>query len=154
MLKAGLISGAIMLVFVLVAAFFSPLCALCVPLITGLAAGYMTGAFEKSPATTVQRGAYAGAIAGGLGIIGQLIASVVNSLVLQNPNNQALNQALGLPTADPGMVWVVQLATACCLGLVNVGLNAAFGAGGGAIWNNTAGKNPPASPDMGMTPSS
>jgi hypothetical protein len=110
----------------------------------------MTGAFEKTPATTVQRGAYAGAIAGAVGILGQLIASVVNSVILQNPNNQALNEALGLPIADPGMVWAAQLGTACCLGLLNVALNAGFGAGGGAIWNNTAGKTPPASSDMGM----
>ncbi len=139
-----------MFVFVLIAAFISPLCALCIPLLTGLAAGYLTGVFEKNPAVTVQRGAYAGAIAGGVGILGQLVASVLNSLVLQNPNNQALNDILGVPAADPTTVWIVQFATACCIGLVNVGLNAALGAGGGAIWNGTAGKSMP--PPSDMTP--
>ena len=148
MLKSGLIAGAAMFVIVLIAAIFSPFCALCAPLVVGLGAGYLTGVFEKTPETVVQRGPYAGAIAGGLGIVGQMIASVVNAAVLQNPNNQ-INPALGLPIADPAMVWVGQLAVACCIGLVNVGLSAGLGAGGGAIWKNTAGK---ASPPADMTP--
>jgi MFS family permease len=141
------------LLVVISAAVVSPLCALCMPLLVGLAAGYMTGMFEKTPATTVQRGAYAGAIAGGLGIVGQMIASVINAAVLQNPAYQ-LNPALGLPVADASTVWVAQLATACCIGLVNVALSAGFGAGGGAIWNNTAGKStPPAEPPSEVMPS-
>ncbi|MCQ3938831.1 MAG: hypothetical protein DPW18_17565 [Chloroflexi bacterium] len=143
MIKAGLISGAAMFLFVLLAAaVVSPLCALCVPLITGLAAGYLTGVFEKDPLTAVERGAYAGAIAGGLGIVGQLIASIINALVLQNPEYQ-INDLLGLPTADPTTVWVSSIVMACCVGLINVGLTAALGAGGGAIWKNTAGKSVP-----------
>jgi MFS family permease len=148
MLKAGLIAGAVMFFAVLITAVFSPLCALCVPILVGLGAGYLNGVFEKNTETAVQRGAYAGAIAGGLGILGQLIASVINAVVLQNPNNQ-INDALGLPIADPGMVWVSQLGVACCIGLVNVALSAGLGAGGGAIWKNTAGKTTPPSD---MTP--
>lgn len=147
MLKAGLIAGAVMFFSVLVAALLSPLCALCVPVLVGLGAGYMNGMFEKNAETAVQRGAYAGAIAGGIGIVGQLIASVINAVVLQNPNNQ-INEALGLPIADPGMVWVSQLGVACCIGLVNVALSAGLGAGGGAIWKNTAGKTTPPSDMM------
>jgi MFS family permease len=144
MLKSGLMAGAAMFVIVLIAAIFSPFCALCAPLVVGLGAGYLTGVFEKTPETVVQRGAYAGAIAGGLGIVGQMIASVVNAVVLQNPNNQ-INPSLGLPIADPAMVWVGQLAVACCVGLVNVALSAGLGAGGGAIWKNSAGKATPPS---------
>lgn len=151
MVKAGLISGAVMFVLVLIAAVFSPLCALCISLVGGLAAGYMTGTFEKMPATTVKNGAIAGAIAGGLGILGQLIASVINAAILQNPNNQ-INEVFGLPSADPSQVWISQLGVACCIGLINVALTAGFGAGGGAIWNNTAGKSAP--PPSDMTPAS
>ena len=152
MLKAGLIAGAVMFVIVLGAAFLvSPLCALCVPLVIGLGAGYMTGVFEKSPATTVQRGAYAGAIAGGLGIVGQVIASLINAVILQNPNNQ-VNELFGLPPSDPATIWMAQIGTACCIGLVNVALSAGFGAGGGAIWNNTAGKSTPPSEPSDISP--
>ena len=145
MLKAGLISGAVMFLLVLLgASIVSPLCAFCVPLFTGLGAGYLTCVFEKNTLTTVQRGAYAGAIAGALGIVGQMVASVINAAVMQNPNNQ-LNDVLGLPAADPATVWIAQIGVACCVGLINVGLTAALGAGGGAIWNNTAGKSLPPS---------
>lgn len=153
MVKAGLFAGAAMLVLVLVGAIFSPLCALCVPLVAGLAAGYMTGMFEKMPATTVKNGAIAGAIAGGLGIVGQLIAAVINAAVMQNPDNQ-INQLLGVPPSDASAIWMTQVGFACCLGLINVALTAGFGAGGGAIWNNTAGKTTPPSDPTDMTPAS
>lgn len=148
MVKAGLIAGAVMFVMVLVAAVFSPFCALCVPLLAGLAAGYLNGTFEKNPATAVKNGAIAGAIAGGLGLVGQMLASVINAVVLQDPNNQ-INDLFGVPAADPSAVWIGQLGFACCIGLINVALTAGFGAAGGAIWNNTAGKSTPPSD---MTP--
>jgi len=89
MFKSGLIVGAVMFLFVLgLAAIISPFCALCVPLLTGLGAGYLAGVFDKplDNREAAKRGAGAGAIAAGLAIFAQLIASVVNSLVLQNPN--------------------------------------------------------------------
>ncbi|MBL8089753.1 MAG: hypothetical protein KF758_14310 [Anaerolineales bacterium] len=145
MLKAGLISGAVMFLFVLIAAAgISPLCAFCVPLITGLGAGYLNGVFEKDSATVVQRGAYAGAIAGGFGIVAQMIAAIINAMVMQNPEYQ-INEMLGLPTADPTTVWVSSLGMACFVGFINIGLTAGLGAGGGAIWRNTAGKSTPPS---------
>lgn len=152
MLKAGLIAGGVMFLLTLIAAIVSPLCALCVPLVSGLLAGYLTGTFEKLPDTAVTRGAMAGAIAGGIGIVGQIIASVINAAVMQNPQFQ-LNRALGLPASSPAMVWIGQIVMAFCVGLINVGLNAAFGAGGGAIWKGTAGKSqPPASPASPAAP--
>lgn len=149
MLKAGLISGAVMFLFVLIAAAgVSPLCALCVPLITGLAAGYLNGVFEKDAMTVVQRGAYAGAIAGGFGLVGQMIAAVINAFVMQNPEYQ-INKLFGVPPADPATVWISALGMACFVGFINIGLTAGLGAGGGAIWKNTAGKSTPPSD---MTP--
>lgn len=146
MLKAGLISGAVMFLFVLIAAAgVSPFCAFCVPLITGLAAGYLNGVFEKDNITVIQRGAIAGAIAGAFGIVAQLGAGVINALFMQNPENQIVNEALGLPTVDPTTVWLSSLGMACFIGLVNIGLNAGLGAGGGAIWRSTAGKSTPPS---------
>ncbi len=141
MLKAGLISGAVSFVLVLIgAAGLSPFCALCVPLVTGLLAGYLTGVFEKPmPVDAMKRGAGAGAIAGGIAILANIVAALINSLVLQNPNLQP-NRFLGLPESTPVMVWIGQFGINLCIGLVNIGLNAALGAGGIAIWKNTAGK--------------
>ncbi len=143
MVKSGLIVGAVMFLFVLVlAAVISPLCALCVPLLTGLGAGYLAGVFDKpiSNSDAAKRGAGAGAIAAGLAIFAQVIASIINSLVLQNPQYQ-LGRIWGADAVDPAMVWVLQIAFALCVGLMNVGLTAAFGAGGGAIWFGASGKN-------------
>jgi hypothetical protein len=149
MLKAGLISGGVMFVLVLFsAAVISPLCALCVPFVVGLLAGYLTGVFEKTPATVVNRGALAGAIAGGVGVLAQIGAAIINAAIMQDPSRQ-INNLLGLPTADPATVWIAQLGMAMCVGLLNVGLSAGLGAGGGAIWKGSAGKvqiQPPAEP--------
>lgn len=143
MVKSGLIVGAVMFLLVLgLAAIISPFCALCVPLLTGLGAGYLTGVFDKplSNGEAAKRGAGAGAIAAGLAIFAQIIASIINSLVLQNPQYQ-LGRILGADAVEPAVVWMIQIASALCIGLMNVGLTAAFGAGGGAIWFSTGGKN-------------
>jgi len=151
MIKSGLIVGAAMVIVVAIsAASITPFCALCVPVIAGLAAGYLAGVFEKpAKEEAMKRGAGAGAIAGAIGILGNIIAGVLNALVLQNPDLQ-INNALGLPTATPGMVWAVQIAINLCIGVVNIGLNAALGAGGAAIWSNM---NPRVQPDTDLTPS-
>jgi len=151
MLKAGLIAGGVAFLLVLVgAAGITPFCALCVPLISGLLAGYLTGYFEK-PAVQdrMKRGAYAGAIAGGIGFLAGMIAAIINAIVLQNPQFQP-NQFLGLPESTPAMVWVGQLGVNFCIGLVNIGLHAALGAGGIAIWSNTAGKEANVEPPPAM----
>lgn len=143
MFKSGLIVGAVMFLFVLgLAAIISPFCALCVPLLTGLGAGYLAGVFDKplDNREAAKRGAGAGAIAAGLAIFAQMIASVVNSLVLQNPQYQ-IGQIWGAEAVDPVTVWALQILFAVCIGVMNVGLTAAFGAGGGAIWFGTSGKN-------------
>ena len=140
MLKAGLIMGGVTLVLVFGASMFSPLCALCVALFTGLGAGYLAGVFDKpvdSP-QAIKNGASAGAIAGGMGIIGQAIAAVVNSLVVAN--NPAVYELFGLPPSDPQTVWMMQLGFACCMGLLNVALMAGLGVAGGAIWFQMTGK--------------
>jgi len=140
MLKAGLISGSVAFVLVLIgAAGISPFCAICVPLLTGLLAGYLTGVFEQpSIGERMKRGASAGAIAGGLALFASMIAAVINAMFMQNPDNQ-INDLFGLPTVSPGMVWASQLVVNLCIGLVNVALNAALGAGGIAIWGSVAG---------------
>jgi hypothetical protein len=142
MVKSGLIVGAIMFFLVLgAAAVVSPFCALCIPLFTGLGAGYLAGVFDH-PALNgdaAKRGAGAGAIAAGLAILAQILASIINALVLQNPQYQ-LGRLWGADAVSPSAVWGLQILFGLCIGLLNVGLTAAFGAGGGAIWFSTAGK--------------
>jgi ABC-type uncharacterized transport system permease subunit len=148
MLKAGLIAGVGMFVVVLVlSAGLTPFCALCVPLVAGILAGYLTGVFEKNPQNVVGRGASAGAIAGAIALLAQMVASLINAAVLQSPENQ-LNRLMGIEPTAAGTVWAVQLGLACIVGLVNIALTAGLGAVGGVIWKSTGGKTaaPPAAP--------
>jgi hypothetical protein len=141
MAKAAAVASAVMFVMVLIlAASLSPLCAVCVPLLGGPLAGYLTGIWERDPGRVVGRGAMAGAIAGAVAILAQFAAAVINSLVMQNPEWQ-LNPLLGLPVASPEVVWVGQLGIACGLGLLNIGVAAGLGAAGAALWKSTAGKD-------------
>jgi hypothetical protein len=140
--KSSLIVGGAMFVLVLaLSAIFSPLCALCLPLFSGLSAGYLTGMFDKPVSSeAIKRGAIAGAVAGLFAIFAQLTAAAINSMVLKDPQFQ-IGQLLGTGTVSPGVVWVMQLGLAFCVGLLNIVLMAVFGAGGGAIWANTTGRN-------------
>jgi len=140
MVKAGLIGGGSMLLLVLIAAMgISPLCAICVPLLGGTLAGYLTGVFEKPvvSAEAEKRGAIAGLIAAGIALPGNFLASVINAAFLQNPQYQPFHRLLGTPIVEPEFVWGVQIGLACLVGLVNIALSAGLGFAGGAIWSAT-----------------
>lgn len=141
MLKSALIVGAITFFLTIGAALLSPFCTICLPLFTGLTAGYLTGVFDKPTVvnTALTRGAIAGAIVGAVAWIAQMIASVINILVLQNP--QFNPGRLFGTQVDPTTIWAGQLGGGFCIGLLNVALMAAFAAAGAAIWANTAGKS-------------
>ncbi len=136
MLKAGLIVGGVSLFLVLgVSSILSPLCAICVAIFAGLGAGYLAGMFERpyDSAASTKAGAGAGAVAGGLSIVGQLIASVINAISLQN---SGFTEMLGLPATDTTTLWVAQIGMALCMGLLNIAIMAGLGAAGSAIWLN------------------
>ncbi len=151
MIKAGLIVGAVMFILVLLAsATVSPLCALCLPLFTGLGAGYLTGVFDHPAASpdAAKRGAVAGAIAGGIAIIAQIAAAIINAVVFQNPQFNP-GRLFGMGQIDPTTIWVGQIFFAFCVGALNVVLTGAFGAAGGALWLKLTGKDEtPAAPVM------
>jgi hypothetical protein len=144
MIKSGLIIGVVTLLLVVVAAAgLSPLCAPCVAIILGLAAGYLAGVFDKpiSSGDSAKKGAIAGGIAGVLGMLGNIIAGLINAVVLGSMGMMdSFNQILGLPSSDPATVWIGQIIAALCIGIINLVLMAGIGAGGGAIWYQITGK--------------
>lgn len=143
MVKSGLIFGAVMFLLVLLAAaVISPFCALCVPLLAGLGAGYLAGVFDKplSGGESAWRGAGAGAIAAVFGLAAQVLAAVINGLILQNPQFNPGRIFGGVPI-DPSLIWAGQIGIGICIGVLNIGITAAFGAGGAAIWSNMAKKD-------------
>ncbi len=146
MVKSGLIFGAISLVFILgTAIIIAPFCAPCLGLVLGLAAGYMAGVFDKpgTSGASLQKGGFAGAIAGGIGFIGGLVAAVINGLLLNPSNVESFSQVLGLPNlgVSQAQIWASQLGFGVCIGLFDIFWMAILGVAGGALWYQIRGKN-------------
>lgn len=146
MVKSGIIIGAVGFVLVLVSSvFISPVCAPCWGLILGLGAGYLAGVFDKPQNNNdaMKKGAIAGAIAAALIIIGALIGGVINASILEPTDLANMYEYFGLPdmTLDQTSIWIGQLGSAICCGLLNVGLMAGLGTAGGALWWQFKGKN-------------
>ncbi len=141
MVKSGLIMGAVMFVLALAAgAVISQFCTPCLALFIGLGAGYLAGVYDK-PALqndALKKGAIAGAIAGGIGILGQLIAGVINASYLRP---ETLNNLFGQNLVNQQMLWLGQMGGAVCIGLFNVLFMAGLGVGGAAIWNAMRNQN-------------
>ncbi len=143
MIKSGLILGVVTLVLGIGAALVSPFCVPCVAILAGLGAGYLAGVFDKplDSGASAKAGAGAGAIGGAGALLGHLIGGGLNALFLSPTSAAALVGQLGLPSSgDPTSYYAGVFGIACCLGLVEVVIMAALGAGGGALWYQLTGK--------------
>jgi len=144
MVKSGLIIGAVSFFLVLGSTFIlSPLCAPCVAIFLGLAAGYLAGVFDKPALSgdSAKKGAIAALIASAFALLGGMLGGVGNAFVLGNMGyGEQFNQALGFVPVGPNGYWIGQLTVACCAGLFNLALMAGLGAAGGAIWFSLVGK--------------
>ncbi len=143
MVKSGLIAGAVAFVLVLAAGLISPVCAPCPGIFVGLLAGYLAGVFDKplDGGAGAKSGAIAGGIAGGLGLLGNLVAGLIN-VFIQPAAMANFYQQLNITPPDQSTVWGVQLGLACCVGLINLALMAGLGAAGAALWVQFNKKNP------------
>jgi hypothetical protein len=147
MLKSGLIVGLAALIFGFGATFITPLCAPCVALFAGLAAGYLAALFEKpiDQGGAAKPGAAAGAIAGVGGLVGNMIAAVVNILVVGPERAAQIAQQFNLPSgADPSTFastyYLSGIGLPFCIALFNIALMAGLGALGGILWYQIMGK--------------
>jgi hypothetical protein len=136
MLKSGIIFGVIGFLLTLLISLVSPICSICVAIGLGLAAGYVAGVNDRPLANdaSLRGGLIAGALTGGLMIPGGIIAAVINAGSMQGGGGQALTDVFGLPPQPAEVIWAAQLFAGCCIGLINLGILAGFGAGGGALW--------------------
>jgi thiamine transporter ThiT len=145
MSKSGLIVGVFSLFMVLgVSTVITPYCAPCLTVFLGLAAGYFAGVFDKPPSKDeiTKQGANSGLIAGGLSFIGQVIASIINGTVVGPEGANAFSDALGLPTSVTAESYYISLvAITICVGVLNLGIMAGFGALGGIAWWQFSGKD-------------
>jgi hypothetical protein len=147
MWKSGLIVGVVALLFGFAATFVSPLCAPCVALFAGLGAGYLAGWFDRpgDQGSATKSGAAGGAIAGFGGLAGNMIAAVVNIVVVGPARAAQIAHQFGLPGDASGAAfvnsyYVSSLIMPLCIALFNIALMAGLGALGGMLWFQVSGK--------------
>jgi hypothetical protein len=131
--RIGLIVGLISLVITIFVAFLLGFCGPVVALIVGGVAGFL-GARGAKPATRgdgAREGASAGAIAGGLTLIGQVIASGLSLALAQFSGLELPFGAVPDPGAEASvqaLYYLSGLGAGCCFGLADVVAAALAGA--------------------------
>jgi hypothetical protein len=118
----------------------SPFCTLCFTPLLGLGVGYLAGWIDtpqKSQAS-LYRGAIAGAITGLATIIGQILATVVNAILVTNSEQlPTLLQEFGLSEfviMDTNQYWQATMTVNSMCGVFNLFLISGLGAVGGMLW--------------------
>ena len=154
MIKSALIIGLAALALAVGASLISPLCVPCLALFAGLAAGYLTGTFEKpsSNANAAKRGTLAGVIGGIGALLGQAIGAAINASMVGPDQALELMRQWGFDTQFSGdyetSYWLALAGSACCMGILDVVLMAGLGALGGLLWWQITGKTNTISSDI------
>jgi hypothetical protein len=153
MLKAGLIGAAVGFVLAIIGAIFFPLaCNPCAAAFIGLGAGALTGVFARPPTsgTSASEGAKAGAIATAGNLLGQMVGTAIQVLVIGPEAAADFARELGLPIGDPTAFGTTYYLGAfgggCLCGLVGIALGAGLGAVGGILWYQISGQSQPPTP--------
>ncbi len=136
--KAGLIIGFIGLVLNVCVSTVFGFCGPFVTLIAGALAGFWAASQEKAPAKGdgASVGAVAGAITGGLMLVGQMLGGIGALLWVQLSGTSPLFGSIPDPSAgltQQVIYYGTGLITGACFGAVGVALAALAGAGGGYL---------------------
>lgn len=140
MIKAGLIGAAAGFIYIMSLTLLSPVCTVCLTPVLGLGVGYLAGWFDTPPSsdTSLVRGAVAGIITGFGVVIGQMLATVVNAILVTNSEQlPILMGELGLTqlmVTDSSQYWQATLTANSICSMFNLLLIAGLGAVGGLIW--------------------
>jgi hypothetical protein len=146
--RVGLIAGVIGLVLTACVGALFGLCGPVVSLLAGAAAGYFA-AKQSTPATQSEGGkigATAGAIAGALCVVGQLIGGI-SALTILPPLMESMGNYQYSAVSGESLYWISGALTALCFGIVGAGLAAGAGFGTGYI-STTPTPPPPSQPAM------
>lgn len=139
MIKAGLIGAAAGFIYIMSLTLLSPVCTVCLTPALGLGVGYLAGWFDTPPSfdTSLVRGAVAGIITGFGVVIGQMLATVVNAILVTNSEQlPILMSQLGLNeliVTDSSQYWQATLTANSICSMFNLLLIAGLGAVGGLI---------------------
>ena len=140
MFKSGLIFGLIAFILAAGITLLFPLCVPCAAIFLGLAAGGLAGVFDKplNTGASAKGGALAG-VMGGIGaVLGQMVGSGVNAMIVGPEAAQQFMRQFGLVVPSSGnfdsAYYFSLFGSACCLGLFDVLIMAGLGAVGGLLW--------------------
>jgi hypothetical protein len=139
-IKAGLIGAIAGLIYIMSLTLLSPFCTLCLTPLLGIGVGYLAGWFDTPPNSEVSlvRGAVAGGITGLGVVIGQMLASVVNAILVTNSEElPKLLRQIGLSElviADSNQYWQATLTANSICSFFNLLIIAGLGAVGGLLW--------------------
>ncbi len=138
MIKAGLVGAVAGFIYMMSLTLVSPFCTFCLTPWLGVGVGYLACRLDKPPA--LKKSLLAGGIAGGMtglaALGGQMLATVVNAILVTNWAElpQYLKQ-LGLATLpDSTEYWQTMLIANSFCSVLNLILIAVLGAVGSLIW--------------------
>ncbi len=138
MIKAGLGGAVIGFIYVMSLTLISPLCTLCFTPLLGLGIGYLAGQLAQSPKieASLAAGLVAGGITGVSAMLGQMLATVVNGILVTHWDQLPVFMTqLGLPQiSDISEYWQATLATNALCGLLNLGTIIGLSGLGSVIW--------------------
>lgn len=140
MIKAGLIGAIAGFIYVMSLTMLSPFCSLCFTPLLGLGVGYLAGWFDtpQKSESSLFRGGLAGAITGFAVVIGQMLATVVNAVLVTNSEQlPLLLQEFGLSDfviTDTNQYWQATLTVNSICSVFNLLLISGLGAVGGMLW--------------------
>lgn len=138
MIKAGLLGLVIGFIYVMSITLISPFCTLCFTPLLGISVGYLANRFDKPHKfeASLGSGVIAGAMAGFGALLGQMLAAVVNGILVTNWEElPTLFKEFGFTQfPNPNEYWQTTLTANSMCSLLNLALIAALGAVGGALW--------------------
>jgi hypothetical protein len=138
MIKAGLLGAILGFIYVMGITLISPFCTLCIAPLLGIGVGYLAGYIDKplKLEASLSSGGIAGGMTGFAALLGQMLAAVVNAILVTNWQ-ELLNfvRDLGIVQVPTSVeYWQMTLTTNSFCSLLNLLLIAGLGIVGGLIW--------------------
>jgi hypothetical protein len=136
MIKAGFIGAVAGFIYVMSLTLVSPFCTLCFTPLLGIGVGYLASRFDRPPKLESSSivGGIAGGIAGFAALVGQMLATVVNGVLVTNWEELPFFfKQLGFQVS-PTEYWQTTLTANSFCSLLNLAIMVGLGALGGVIW--------------------
>jgi hypothetical protein len=138
MIRAGLIGAVAGFIYVMGLTLVSPFCTLCFTPLLGIGIGYLASRLDRPSQleTSLRAGGIAGGMTGLAALMGQMLATVVNGVLMTNWTDvPSLFKEVGFAQAPTSTeYWQTTLTANSFCSLLNLAIIAGLGALGGLIW--------------------